>query len=269
MSKILLITHITFKDTIRNKGLHGILFAGLALFLVNIGISGFFNWELGKVTVDVSLSIISLAGLLFIFFLGIQILGADISNKNIYFILSKPVARWQYIIGKYLGLCAIVFISSLFLGACSWLSITLVMHNYPSASPLNFSWPTFFLSWCFINLTLFIVMALSFFWVLVTTHPYTAMLFSSGTYFIGNMLETTKYLILNDPNFENNPFLVWVLHGVTWIFPNLKAFDLKTTAAYGLHVDYMYCLMIAIYGISYIGLILLISTYIFNKKEIG
>ncbi|RLB98930.1 MAG: hypothetical protein DRH34_13295 [Deltaproteobacteria bacterium] len=55
---------------------------------------------------------------------------------------------------------------------------------------------------------------------------------------------------------------------ISWIFPNLAIFDLKTTAAYGLPLITSDLLWPVLYGISYIGLILIIAIVIFQRREL-
>ena len=146
MRNILLLTWLTFKDSIRNKALYGIFFLGVLVFIANIIVTGMFSWELGKVAVDVGLSVVSLSGLVIIFFFSIHMVSNDLERKTIYLILSKPITKPQYIFGKYLGLAAILLTSSTVLGICAFFSVKLSVLNVEAYIPVFFNWPTFFLS---------------------------------------------------------------------------------------------------------------------------
>ena len=269
MHKILLIAWITFKDSIRNKALYGIFFFGLVLFAANIIITAMFSWELGKVAVDVGLSVVSVAGLVIIFFLSINLVSNDLDRKTIYLILSRPVGKLQYILGKYTGLGLIILLSSSVLGACAALSVEMATHNVKDYVPMHFSWPTFFLGLTFLTLSLLVVLAIALLWVTVTTHPFTAVLLSLFSYFIGQNVETVKSIIVTSQMFAENPMLIRVIEYVSWIFPNLAAFDLKTTAAYGLTTDGGYLMWVAAYGFSYIGVCLVMSVLIFQRRQLA
>jgi uncharacterized membrane protein YfbV (UPF0208 family) len=69
--------------------------------------------------------------------------------------------------------------------------------------------------------------------------------------------------------FSENPVLIKLTNFASWIFPNLAAFDLKTTAAYGLHVSAGYLTWVAIYGLSYIGICLVVTILIFQRRELA
>jgi hypothetical protein len=69
------------------------------------------------------------------------------------------------------------------------------------------------------------------------------------------------------PGSENQLFGK-LIEGISWVFPNLSVFDLKTTAAYGLPVEVLQTLWSGLYGISYIGLILIITIFVFQRREL-
>ena len=269
MNKTWLVAWITFKDCMRNRALYGIILLGLILFFVNIIITGMFSWEAGKVAVDMGLSIISFSGLILIFFFSINNISSDIYNKTIYFILSRPVSKAQYILGKYAGLSLIILISSIILGLCAAVSVKLSFISVDGQIPLNFSWSLFFLSILFLTISLLVLMAITLFWVSITTHQFTAFLLSLGSYFVCQNMENVKNIILSTKFLAKDSLSIKVISCVSWIMPNLAAFDLKTTAAYGLAVNAPTLLWVALYGISYIGVILTLTIFIFQKRELA
>ena len=81
---------------------------------------------------DFSLMGVSLFGVIIAIVLGVNMLHQELVRKTVFNILSKPVARWQFIVGKFFGLLAtlslIVMLMSagvvggfmLFTGAFDW-----------------------------------------------------------------------------------------------------------------------------------------------------
>lgn len=268
MKNVFLLAGLTFRDSIRNKALYGIFALGTLLFLGNVIITSMFNWELGKVAVDIGLSVVSLSGLIIIFFFSIHMVSYDLERKTIYLILSKPISKYQYVLGKFLGLAAIVVVSSVFLGFCSYASVKLAMLDVVSI-PQNFSWLTFFISLIYQSLSLLIVLAIAFICIGVTTHAFTAVLLCMMCYFIGQNVENVFYILSRGQLFSESPHLMWIMNTISWIFPNLAAFDLKTSAAYGLSIDPSYLGWIGIYGISYIAACLILAMFFFYKRELG
>ncbi|HMA64073.1 MAG TPA: hypothetical protein VKO63_02700, partial [Chitinispirillaceae bacterium] len=81
----------TFKETIRNKILYNILLvAGIALVL-SISFGDLSVFSRGQVMADFGLATMSLTGLLLAVFIGVGMLGVEITTKTIYGVITKPV----------------------------------------------------------------------------------------------------------------------------------------------------------------------------------
>src|SRR5581483_11384383 len=46
-------------------------------------------------------------------FLGTTSFFKDVDRKIVYFVLAKPISRAQFLLGKFFGLCGVVFLTSL------------------------------------------------------------------------------------------------------------------------------------------------------------
>jgi len=269
MSQISLVAKITFKDCIRTKGLYGIFLLGIILFAANIIFTGMFSFEIGKMAVDMGLSVISFSGLIFIFFFSIQSFFNDFEKKTIYMIISRPISKAEYIIGKFSGLGLVILFSSLVLGLCAAISFKLSVMGHEAYIPQHFTWSFFFISILFLTLSLIIMLGISVLWTCATSHQFIGFLLSLMTYFIGHNMETVKNMILSTKIFPPDALPIKTINLVSWILPNLAVFDLKTQAAYGLMPDVISLMWIALYGLSYIGLCLIISIWIFNRRELA
>jgi ABC-type transport system involved in multi-copper enzyme maturation permease subunit len=111
----------TFREAIRNRVLHGIV---LLAFVLVAG-----SFFLGKLSVENDARVIRDMGMTFLnlvlvvvaIFSGVNLLFVEIERKTIYTIVTKPIARWSFIVGKYLGLLLTLlavegFIAVVFLG---------------------------------------------------------------------------------------------------------------------------------------------------------
>lgn len=98
----------TFREAVRNKVL-----AVLVLFAV--GLMGF-SLVLGKLSLheevriikDLGLAGVSIFGVLIALFLGVNLLSKELERKTVYTVISKPLHRWEFLLGKYLGLAGTV-----------------------------------------------------------------------------------------------------------------------------------------------------------------
>jgi Cu-processing system permease protein len=269
MTKIVLIAWITFKDSIRNKALYGIFLLGIIMLAASIIITGMFSWELGKVAVDISLSVISFSGLILIFFFSIHMVSNDIEKRTVYLILSRPITKAHYILGKYMGLSLIILLSSFLLGICATLSVKISTMGGAGFMPAHFSWNLFFLSIAFLTVSLLVMTAISILLVTITSHPFTAVLLAIMTYFIGQNIENVKNIIISTEIFPPDAISMTVINIVSWLLPNLAVFDLKTTAAYGLPINPISLTWSLVYGLSYSAMCMIAAILIFQRRELA
>ncbi len=106
---------ITFKEGIRNRAFYGISIFAVLLLGVNFFISSMIPRDIGKVAVDIALSTVSFTGLLLVLFVGINLIAKDLDKRTIYMVLSRPISRSQYIVGKFIGMALLILAAVLFL----------------------------------------------------------------------------------------------------------------------------------------------------------
>lgn len=268
MESVWLLAQITFKEGVRNRILLGILFFAFALCVGNLVITNMFGHELGKVAVDVGMSIVSIAGLIIIFFMGINLLTKDLDKRTIYMVLSRPISRWQYVIGKFFGLGLLVLTCVIVLGLFASASVKLAMLGAPAYIPPHFSWSTFAIALGYALISLLITTTLALLFTCVTSSSFLAMIMTACSYFIGQNVELVRKVYCGAGADSDDWLFRKFIDVVSWIFPNLAAFDLKTTAAYGLPLEVSHLLWSGLYGISYMGLILMIAILVFQRREL-
>lgn len=267
MEQIWLLAKITYKEGVRNRILVGILLVALLLSAFNLVFTQMFSHDLSKVSVDLGLSTVSIAGLAVIFFMGINLLARDFEKRTIYMVLARPIARWQYVLGKFAGLALMVGTSVGLLGVFAAAGVKTSMLLAPDYIPLNYSWKIFGLSLFFSYLNLLIITALAQFFTCLFSSSYLALLVTACSYFIGQNVELVRKTFLG-PNAMNR-FYGYLIETVTWLLPNLQAFDLKTAAGYGLPVDPLALIWTALYGVSYIGVMLMLTVCFFQRRELS
>ena len=266
LNNIWAITLVTFKESFRNKLFYSILALAILLAFLNIYVGNLFSWDLGKVSVEFGLSVTSITGLLLLFYQGMKVFVDDLEKHTIFLTMSKPVAYWQYVLGKFGGLALILLVIVLFYSISSTFSLIYFLQFYPAYIPINFSWPTFYLAYIFNWLALMVVLALSLFWFAFARQPLVAIILTVMCYLVGNNLHLIRQYIINSgpdtPSIQLN-----TLKAITWIFPNLNFFNLKFEAAYGLEYSVIQLIYTVLYAISMMGILLFLATFFFRRKE--
>src|SRR5467141_5238673 len=115
--RIAAIARNAFREAVRDRVLYN-----LVLFVLLLSAGAIFLGELSggqeaKIIVDLGLSAILLFGVFIAIFVGVGLVYKEIERRTVYAILSKPVGRGEFLLGKYLGLCLTLFVNVLVMGA--------------------------------------------------------------------------------------------------------------------------------------------------------
>lgn len=269
MKKILALAQISFYEGIRNRSVYGIVLFSLFIFGLNLSVAGFFMRDIGKVTIDMNLSALSIAGLMLVFFVVVNLMAKDIDRKTIHLVLSKPISRVQYIWGKYFGVLAFIAASLTVLLAMSCLTVWLVNSLY-SVYFGHFSWLVFFVAAFFIFVKIAVLAAVIVFFSTVTSNAFITLVFSVSTFVVGSMVEEVLFYLQSafaTQEIAISESLRRIIEIVSYIVPNLAAFDFKTAAAHGLLPDSQQLAFSFGYGAVYIVVLLLLSSAIFCRRE--
>lgn len=263
------IGRITFREGIRQRVLYGaVLFAGAIIFF-SVLFSGLFMRDIAKITLDLCLSAVNLGGLLVPFFLAIQMLARDLERRTIYSILSRPISRPEYILGKFIGLALLALVLMATLTVATLAAVSLARLLYSPAFFENLSWTSIFLSIFISFLGMLVFIAVVVFWSMVTTSSFLATLLTLATYLIGHSVEDmARFVLSRTPGVEISPVVAWTVQAAQYIFPNLAAFDLKSVAAHGMAIPAVHVASLAAYALAYSGAMLMLAIWVFRKRDL-
>lgn len=269
MVNIYRISAITFKEGIRNRALQGIMCIAVMLCLVYVGVIQMFAFETGKVMVDLGSASVSVAGLVIVVFLAITMLTRDLHQRSICLILSRPVSRSEYVLGKFSGLAMMVLAAVVLIASVAVISGLIgLKFTIEMAAPRNFSLIQLGATVFFKYMALIILLSIAFLFAVTTSNEYLSMLLTMMTYLIGNSLETIVKVAGLGTDVRLSSSYVGMLKVLTWVFPNFSAFDLKVYIGYGMSMPVFHILWTTLYGLLYIVLIISLTIVVFNRREI-
>jgi ABC-type transport system involved in multi-copper enzyme maturation permease subunit len=104
MNKISAIAWVTVREALRQKLAVNLLVFAIALVVASFTISMLTFGEQYRIIVNLGLTAMEVFGTLIATFLGAGLIARDVERKTVYPIISKPVSRTQYVVGRYLGL---------------------------------------------------------------------------------------------------------------------------------------------------------------------
>lgn len=252
--KVFAIAVNTSREAIRNKVLYSIfLFA-----CVVTGVSAAFGWaSIGdtiKFVKDFSLFSISLFGVVTTVVLGVSMLSKELGKRTIFNILSKPVARWQFLVGKFFGLLATLAAMMTLMAAALLILLyciegTIDWQILPVVATMV--------------LELGILSAVAVFFSSIVVTPALAGLFTAATFIAGRSTPILDYLMTPD----QPPTLRYVARGLYAVLPHLNQYYIADRVAYGLALPPTYYLHAVVYAAAYAALLLIISVAIFQRRE--
>src|SRR2546423_10152272 len=112
-ARIAYIASNTFREAVRDRVLYNLiafalLLSGAAIFVGQISI------EIERlVVVDLGLTAVSLFGVVIAIFIGIGLVAKEIERRTLYTVLARPVRRWEFIVGKFLGLTGTLVVNTI------------------------------------------------------------------------------------------------------------------------------------------------------------
>src|SRR5262245_53009587 len=242
----------TVREAVRDQLLYNLLlFAALmigsSILLAQIQIA-----DDNRIYRDVGLSAIALFGVLIAVFVGINLVHREIAQRTIYTLLAKPVRRWEFLLGKYLGLVSLLALEVLVMSAC--FGAVLASQGSAFSSALGYA---IFLIWCELALITAVALFFSSF-----TSPYLAGMFTVALWIIGHLLADLRQFGAG----SQLPGLRALTEALYWCLPNLDRLDLKSDAAAGITIEAARVAWSALYTALYSSALLFASMLLFQRR---
>ncbi len=244
----------TFKEAVKSK-LFTLLFV-FSLFFIFFSriISMLVVADEVKALKDLGLSVIEVFTILTSILVGVNFFYKEKEKKTIYNILSKPVTREEFLVGKFFGISLMLLVSLLIL------SFIFHIYLYVVSGELHlYLLPQEFLFFIEGN----ILISFSFLFGAFST-PILSSIFTIGLFFAGKLTDTVKFY------YEHVAKGFWKLLAelIYYIMPNLRLLDYKNTIVYNIKIPLDSFLIFTLYGITYTFSVLIIAVIIFKNKEI-
>ena len=252
--RILTVALNTYREAVRDKVLYVLLFFAGATILCSKALGYISIGQDIKIITDISLAAISVFGALIAIFVGTNLVYKEIDKRTIYTILSRPIWRFEFIVGKYLGLALLIAIVTALMGlfTAAYLAVLGGRVEFVFAEAI-----------LLVYWKLLLVTALSVLLSTVTS-PILGAIVVLSCYFIGH---ATSILIDLPPHFDGT-IIKEVMTFVYYTMPNLSNFDIWREYANGVTVPHSYVVWTVLYGTVYTGLLLFLAAMAFQDKDV-
>jgi len=243
----------TFREIVRNKFLYMIIFFAFVFILFSITLWTLSMWDDNKIILDFWMSMIEIFWIIWVLFVWSQLLFKEIEWKTIFLILSKPIKRYEFIIGKFLGFSFNIFLIMLFQSILFFL--VLLFKDIEITKIIIFS---VFFTFLKLEILLALVFFFSSFMSNIITILVSILFYLSGHSF---------WLLLDLVNRMENQTLVYLTKLLQTIFPPYEALNIKNYIGWIAEFSNKFFLFNTFYSGIYLVIILYFTILIFNKKK--
>ncbi|MFT3745768.1 MAG: ABC transporter permease [Pyrinomonadaceae bacterium] len=253
-SRVFTIARNAFREAVRDRILYNLI-----IFVLLITVAAIFLGELtagqeARVIVNLGLSATLIFGTFISIFVGVSLVWKEIEKKTVYSIFSKPVGRGEFIVGKYLGLCATLFANLAVMGA----GVTLALVYVGGSSLIAGAWAAILL--IFLELTIITGVAIVF---SSFSTPALSALLTFFVFIIGHFSSS----LLDLSTSVGSRSAVAFFTAVYYLLPNLSHFSFIPETANGLVPPAFMVGGATLYAVIYDAILMTAAVLIFSRRN--
>ena len=255
-SRIFDIAHNTFREAVRDRVLYNLiafalLMSGAAVLVGQISI------DIERlVVINLGLSAVSLFGIVIAIFIGIGLVSKEIDKRTLYTILTRPVRRWEFIAGKFLGLAGTLTVNATCMAVGVFAALLYVSHNF------RLSDGSILIALYFIVLQFVIVTALSLLFSSFSS-PLLSAVFTFCLFVVGSFSEDLRGFASMATGLQH-----WLATAAAYLIPNFSALNVISSVAHGQAVSGHLVLYNTAYALTYTLTVLCASVLIFERRNL-
>ena len=252
----LAIARNTFREAVRDRVLYNLILFALLLIGSAIFIGELSAGQEAKIVVDLGLSAMLLFGAFIAIFVGVGLVYKEIERRTLYAILSKPIGRGQFLLGKYLGLNLTLLVNVVVMGIGVMLALLYTRRGW---DPLALKvWPTILLIYFELLIITAVALVFSSF-----SSPALSALLSFFVFIIGHFANDVRAL----GNSAASAPARWLFLALYYLLPNFSHFSAITATAHGLNPGARAVGGALLYGCLYVAVLLSAAALIFRRRN--
>ena len=256
LARIGVIARNVFFEVIRDRILYLVALFGL-LMVAAVGLLPDVSaGAQDKITLDLGLAAINLLSVVVAVFVGTGLVNKEIEKRTVLVLIAKPVSRLEFILGKHLGLSAVLGVLIFLLSVIFLAVVSLSGISYPLGSIL--------LSILFMFLEVVLLTAVAILFG-VFTSSLLATLLTFAVFLVGHLSQDIVAL----GQLSENEGLQRITNSLYLVLPDLERLNLKNEAIYGMQLMPAGAELAShvLYALLYTALLLAISVGVFTRRQ--
>ena len=224
-----------------------LLFSAFVLSPLSVGAAK------GKIIIDIGLAGISIFGVLTVIVVGSSLVHKEIDKKAIYTVITRPVSRIEYILGKFSGI--VLALTILMMAMIAVMSVMVLIGRGQVTV-------TVFMA-AYLSILEMVVMSAVVIFFSTFTSPMLTSFFSLCFFVAGSL---SGDLTVFADRFGGTA-MRYFSKGFYYMLPNLRIFNLRHEAVHDLRFNFSDIGLTTLYALIYCGVILYFANLIFMRKE--
>lgn len=270
----------TLQEAVRRRWLIVLLALGIVMLLASTSLVGLQPGEEERFLRDFGTGFIVTITLLMAIFLGAALVPPEIERRTIFTILSKPVTRLEFLIGKFLGLCLTLFVnlailSAVYLSVYAFFKIRREGYAAAIVDVANTHTSVWFdvsnlANAMWLHFGQLVVMAALALCLSLIVSSITAIVFCFITYFGGQMSSYWETMGAHDHEGEGAPMpkpVQGMMRVIYYLLPRLDRFDVRTQLVTDSPVAFNYVWKAFSSGLIYVAVLLTVAYLVFSDRE--
>jgi ABC-type transport system involved in multi-copper enzyme maturation permease subunit len=254
--RIAAIASNTFREAVRDRVLYNliafaVLLSGAAILVGQISI------DIERlVVINLGLTSVSLFGIVIAIFIGIGLVSKEIEKRTLYTVLSRPVSRWEFIVGKFFGLAGTLLVNTFCMAIGVFAALLYVSHRFQKPD----SW--ILVALYFIVLQFLIITALALLFSSFSS-PLLSAVFAFSLFVIGTFAEDLRGFAAMAHGVTG-----WLATGAAYLVPNLSALNVISSVAHEQPVPGQLIVYNTGYALIYSAMALCGAVLIFERRNL-
>ncbi len=256
MENLFKISFFSLKENLKTKLYLVFLLFSFSLIFIGLlltGLSGFEQPQ--RVLLNTGIAMIELFCLILVLLNSVDLFLQDVETKSIYIVLSKPISRTKYMLGKYFGMLLTVIVS-IFIMSIFHLLLIKISKWYVSKE--------YFLTIFCIFLKMCIVSSITLFTVVSMTSRSVAAIVSTLLWIAGHFTSELMFIIKK----IKVDVVKYFFKLIYYIIPNFQLLNLKDFFDNQYFVSQYSLLKAILYTYVYSSVFLFLACFVFKDKDL-
>jgi len=255
-ARIASIASNTFREAVRDRVLYNLIVFALLMSGASI-LVGQISIDIERlVVINLGLTAVSLFGMVIAIFIGIGLVSKEIERRTLYTVLSRPVRRWEFIVGKFFGLAGTLVVNTFFMAVGVFVSLLYVSHHFQKQD----GWVLIALY--FIVLQFLIITALTLFFSSFSS-PLLSAVFAFSIFVIGSFAEDLRGFAAMTHGITR-----WLATGAAYLVPNFSALNVISSVAHAQAVPGQLIFYNSAYALIYATMVICGAVLVFERRNL-